>query len=107
MIIPIGDNVSEVFEELFCDVMEAIKNGLRVRPAKPSFSQTDLDVINRILDASSHYSRLGLTHAATKEEVNKAYKRLAAVVHPDKNRAPGSEEAFKALVAARTALINR
>ncbi len=40
-----------------------------------------------------------------REEINKAYRKLAVLLHPDKSVAPGSEEAFKLLVAARTALL--
>ena len=39
-----------------------------------------------------------------KENVNRAYKKLATILHPNKNVAPGSAEAFKLLVKARTAL---
>ncbi|VDM02270.1 unnamed protein product [Schistocephalus solidus] len=38
-------------------------------------------------------------------EIIKAYRRLAFHLHPDKNGHPGSEEAFKRVVAARTALL--
>ncbi|XP_029396753.1 dnaJ homolog subfamily C member 27 [Mus pahari] len=41
----------------------------------------------------------------TREEVNKAYRKLAVLLHPDKCVAPGSEDAFKAVVNARTALL--
>ena len=40
-----------------------------------------------------------------RDEVNKAYRKLAVLLHPDKNVAPGSEEAFKILVQARTELL--
>lgn len=40
-----------------------------------------------------------------REEVNKAYRKLAVLLHPDKCVAPGSEDAFKAVVNARTALL--
>jgi len=36
-----------------------------------------------------------------REEVNKAYKHLAVLLHPDKNLAPGSDEAFKRISSAR------
>ncbi|KAG9336304.1 hypothetical protein JZ751_002651 [Albula glossodonta] len=39
------------------------------------------------------------------EEVNKAYRKLAVLLHPDKCVAPGSEDAFKAVVNARTSLL--
>lgn len=40
-----------------------------------------------------------------REEVNKAYRRLAALVHPDKCKAAGAEEAFKTLTQARNNLL--
>lgn len=40
-----------------------------------------------------------------REEINKAYRKLAVLLHPDKSVAPGTEEAFKLLVAARTTLL--
>jgi len=40
-----------------------------------------------------------------REEINRAYKKLAVLLHPDKSVAPGTEEAFKALVGARAALL--
>jgi len=40
-----------------------------------------------------------------RDEVNKAYRKLAVLLHPDKCVAPGSEDAFKAVVNARTALL--
>lgn len=46
--------------------------------------------------------RLGLRF---REEVNKAYRKLAVLLHPDKCVAPGSEDAFKAVVNARTSLL--
>uniref|UniRef100_A0A8C7D8R9 DnaJ (Hsp40) homolog, subfamily C, member 27 n=1 Tax=Oncorhynchus kisutch TaxID=8019 RepID=A0A8C7D8R9_ONCKI len=51
---------------------------------------------------------LGLTLVpvcVSREEVNKAYRKLAVLLHPDKCAAPGSEDAFKAVVNARTSLL--
>jgi DnaJ family protein C protein 27 len=42
-----------------------------------------------------------------RDEINRAYKRLAVLLHPDKSVAPGTEEAFKALVAARASLLQK
>lgn len=44
-------------------------------------------------------------HFSLREEVNRAYRRLAVLLHPDKCLAPGSEDAFKALGNARAALL--
>lgn len=44
-------------------------------------------------------------HFLSSEEVNKAYRKLAVLLHPDKCVAPGSEDAFKAVVNARTSLL--
>ncbi|KER22466.1 hypothetical protein T265_09444 [Opisthorchis viverrini] len=69
-------------------------------------TQKEGNIIKRIQNAKTHYEILGLGPQATKDEINRAYRRLAFVIHPDKNTAPGSEEAFKALTAARRALLN-
>jgi hypothetical protein len=37
---------------------------------------------------------LEITHTCTKEEANKAYKRLALAVHPDKNPHENAGQAF-------------
>ena len=40
-----------------------------------------------------------------RDDVNRAYKQLAVLLHPDKNSAPGSEEAFKDVASAREELL--
>lgn len=41
------------------------------------------------------YEILGVTKESTDIDIKKAYKKLALQLHPDKNKAPGSIEAFK------------
>ena len=42
---------------------------------------------------------------SNRDEINKAFRKLSVLLHPDKSVAPGSEEAFKILVQARTSLL--
>lgn len=44
-----------------------------------------------------YYEVLGVTKDSTDSEIKKAYKKLALQMHPDKNKSPGSVEAFKAI----------
>ncbi|XP_076058246.1 uncharacterized protein LOC143035275 isoform X2 [Oratosquilla oratoria] len=46
------------------------------------------------------YSILGVTRDANDDDIKKYYKRQAILVHPDKNKQPGAEEAFKILAHA-------
>jgi DnaJ-class molecular chaperone len=43
----------------------------------------------------NYYVILGIRTDSTQEEIKKAYRTLASVYHPDKNKAPDAEEKFK------------
>ncbi len=45
--------------------------------------------------ASDYYEILGVSHSADKEDLKRAYRRLARKYHPDVNKEPGAEERFK------------
>jgi DnaJ homolog subfamily B member 12 len=47
-----------------------------------------------------------LERKATVVDIKKAFRRLAVRLHPDKNRHPGAEEAFKKLNNVKTILTN-
>lgn len=100
-----GDGVTSMFETTF-GYMLASSTGRGVdHPPTPDYSQKHIDAIGRVQKSTSDRQLLGLGNTPSREEINKAYRTLAATLHPDKNRAPGSEEAFKALAAARTSLL--
>lgn len=52
----------------------------------------------RISKLKDYYDILGVEKDAKDADLRKAYKKLALQFHPDKNRAPGSTEAFKGMI---------
>jgi molecular chaperone DnaJ len=54
--------------------------------------------------AKDYYDILGVPRNASKEEIKRAYKRLAKKHHPDLNNDPGAEEKFKEINEAASVL---
>ncbi len=42
-----------------------------------------------------YYQILGVTYSASQQEIKRAYRKLAVMYHPDKNRDPAAENIFK------------
>lgn len=53
--------------------------------------------IYRVNTCKDFYEVLNIKKDATDTDIKKAYKKLALVLHPDKNHAPGAAEAFKSM----------
>lgn len=65
--------------------------------ASSDYTKDQLEMVRRIKRCKDYYEVLNVTKESTDSEIKKAYKKLALQLHPDKNRAPGAVEAFKAV----------
>ncbi|EOA13574.1 hypothetical protein CARUB_v10026641mg [Capsella rubella] len=68
------------------------------------YTEESVELVRNINRNKDYYAILGLEKNCSVEEIRKAYRKLSLKVHPDKNKAPGSEEAFKKLSKAFTCL---
>nr|GEX88375.1 chaperone protein DnaJ 49-like [Tanacetum cinerariifolium] len=59
-----------------------------------------MTIVWEIRRKRDYYDILGVSKDCGFEDIRKAYLKLLLKVHPDKNKAPGSEEAFKKLSKA-------
>ncbi|KAF4385105.1 hypothetical protein F8388_014238 [Cannabis sativa] len=57
-------------------------------------------IVREIKKKKDYYEILGVEKSCSVEDVRKAYRKLSLKVHPDKNKAPGAEEAFKSVSKA-------
>ncbi|XP_068662250.1 chaperone protein dnaJ 49-like [Aristolochia californica] len=60
-----------------------------------NYTEEHIKVVRDIKRQKDYYAILGVERSCSVEEIRKAYRKLSLKVHPDKNKAPGSEEAFK------------
>ncbi|KAJ0246760.1 DnaJ-like protein [Hirschfeldia incana] len=71
-----------------------------------SYTEEQISIVRKIKSKKDYYEILGLENTCSVDDVRKAYRKLSLKVHPDKNPAPGSEEAFKSVSKAFQCLSN-
>ncbi|GER25540.1 DnaJ-like protein [Striga asiatica] len=59
------------------------------------YTEEQVAVVRSIKKKKDYYEILGLEKSCSAEDIRKAYRKISLKVHPDKNQAPGAEEAFK------------
>jgi len=65
-----------------------------------SYTKEQHDAVIRVKKCKNYYEILEVSREVTDTELKKQYRKLALLMHPDKNHAPGAEEAFKAVSQA-------
>ncbi|CAK7352692.1 unnamed protein product [Dovyalis caffra] len=71
-----------------------------------SYTEEQIAIVREIRKKKNYYEILGLEKSCSVEDVRKAYRKLSLKVHPDKNKSPGAEDAFKAVSKAFQCLSN-
>jgi DnaJ-class molecular chaperone len=61
----------------------------------------------KVIDAKDYHKILGVSKKASKEEIQKAFRRLALMYHPDRNKDAGAEERFKEINEAYAVLTGK
>ncbi len=71
----------------------------------PEPSADQRTVMSRLQAGRDPWQQLGLSPGCSREEVNRTYRRLAVMLHPDKTAVAGADKAFKTLGVARGSIM--
>ncbi|XP_078158301.1 chaperone protein dnaJ 49-like isoform X2 [Carex rostrata] len=71
-----------------------------------NYTEEQVRAVREIRKNNDYYAILGVEKSSSAEEIKRAYRKLSLKIHPDKNKAPGAEEAFKNVSKAFNCLSN-
>ncbi|KAF6152730.1 hypothetical protein GIB67_021390 [Kingdonia uniflora] len=75
-------------------------SGVSSEPLQKAYTDEQIAIVRQIKKKKDYYEILGVEKSCSVDDVRKAYRKLSLKVHPDKNTAPGAEEAFKSVSKA-------
>ncbi|XP_073964006.1 dnaJ homolog subfamily B member 14-like [Choristoneura fumiferana] len=77
----------------------------RQETTEPSYTPEQLQSVQYILRLKDYYEILGVRTDATEVDIQKAVRKISRDVHPDKNHAPGANDAMKSVNYAAAVLL--
>lgn len=90
----LGSSKSQIEEDRIREV-PTCSDGPTSLNGDRNYTEEHVKLIREIKKSKDYYQILGVEKSCSVEEIRKAYRKLSLKVHPDKNNAPGADEAFK------------
>ena len=87
-------------EEKIKEIREKEKEEIKNEGEENKAKNNDDEACEKIINNKNYYEILGITKETSNDDIKKAYKKLAIKFHPDKNKSPKAEEAFKKIATA-------
>ncbi|XP_052206458.1 chaperone protein dnaJ 49 [Diospyros lotus] len=90
-----ADNPESAFFSDYNDKKDVGSDENDADSARIIYSEEQVQLIKKIQRCRDYYEILGLEKSCSMEDMRRAYRKMSLKVHPDKNKTPGSEDAFK------------
>ncbi|OMJ81040.1 hypothetical protein SteCoe_18605 [Stentor coeruleus] len=93
-------SVSLYYTDQASKLLKKAKNTKKHTEPKPEYTQENEQLSKNLLNKTDYYSILNIPRTASQDDIKKAYRKLVIKFHPDKNKAPSAEDAFRHLQKA-------